>query len=128
MFSSLKSSGTLLGTLPLKCGRNHSNCSVIELYRTQSNLIEPVSINTDCRLCPGPPSRSQNLQRRLFLNFKISDSAPFSQKTYHKDMTLLSRRSRQLLCHQCNCFPLRLQMLPVKGEISPEESLLLLMS
>ena len=44
MFSSLKSSGTLLGTLPLKCGRNHSNCSVIELYRTQSNLIEPGSI------------------------------------------------------------------------------------
>ena len=44
MFSSLKSSGTLLRTLPLKCGRNHSNCSVIELYRTQSNLIEPVSI------------------------------------------------------------------------------------
>ena len=44
MFSSLKSSGTLLGTLPLKCGRNHSNCWVIELYRTQSNLIESVSI------------------------------------------------------------------------------------
>ena len=44
MCSSLKSSGTLLGTLPLKCGRNHSNCSVIELYRTQSNLIEQVSI------------------------------------------------------------------------------------
>ena len=44
MFSSLKSSGTLLGTLPLKCRRNHSNCSVIELYRTQSNLIEPGSI------------------------------------------------------------------------------------
>ena len=44
MFSSLKSSGTLLGTLPLKCGSNKSNCSVIELYRTQSNLIEPVSI------------------------------------------------------------------------------------
>ena len=43
-FSSLKSSGTLLGTLPLKCRRNHSNCSVIELYRTQSNLIVPVSI------------------------------------------------------------------------------------
>ena len=44
MFSSVKSSRTLLATLPLKCGRNHSNCSVIELYRTQSNLIEPVSI------------------------------------------------------------------------------------
>ena len=44
MFSSLKWSGTLLGTLPLKCGRNHPNCSVNELYRTQSNLIEPVSI------------------------------------------------------------------------------------
>ena len=44
MFSSLKSSGTLSGTLPLKCGRKHSNCSVIELYRTQSNLNEPVSI------------------------------------------------------------------------------------
>ena len=40
----MKWSGTLLGTLPLKCGRNHSNCSVNELYRTQSNLIEPVSI------------------------------------------------------------------------------------
>ena len=44
MFSSLKSSGTLLEALPLKCGRNHSNCSKIELYRTQSNLIEPASI------------------------------------------------------------------------------------
>ena len=43
VFSSLKSSGTLLATLPLNCGRNHSNCSVIELYRTQLNLIEPVS-------------------------------------------------------------------------------------
>ena len=44
MFSSLKSSGTPLGKFPLKYGRNHSNCWVIELYRTQSNLIEPVSI------------------------------------------------------------------------------------
>ena len=51
----------------------------------------------------------------FFFNFKIGDRAPFSQKTYHKDTTLLSRRSRQLLCHQCNCFPLRLQMLPVKS-------------
>ena len=44
VFSILKSSGTLLGTLPLKCRRNHSNCSVIEFYRSQLNLIEPVSI------------------------------------------------------------------------------------
>ena len=44
MFSGPKSSGTLLGTLPLKCGRKHSNCSVIELHRTQSSLIDPVSI------------------------------------------------------------------------------------
>ena len=64
----------------------------------------------------------------FFFNFKMRDSTPFIKKTYHKDMTLRSRRSRQLLCHQCNCFLLRLQMLPVKGAISPEESLLLLMS
>ena len=48
--------------------------------------------------------------------------------THHKNMTLLSKRSRQLLCHQCNCCPLRLQILPVKNMIlwviSPKERLL----
>ena len=62
-----------------------------------------------------PFTLSKFAKTSFFFNFKIGDSAPFSQKTYHKDMTLLSRRSRQLLCHQCNCFPLRLQMLPVKS-------------
>ena len=71
--------------------------------------------------------RKRGDDRKWVCCSQLGYSAPFSQKTYHKDMTMLSRRSRQLLCHQWNRFPLRLQKLPVKGEISPEESLLLLM-
>ena len=75
----------------------------------------PVTSRLFAYQVPQPPFTLSKFAKTSFLNFKIGDSALISQKTYHKDMTLLSRRSRQLLCHQCNCFPLRLQMLPVKS-------------
>ena len=43
-----------------------------------------------------------------------NNNNPRPSPTYQEDTSPLSRRSRQLLCHQCNRFPLRLQMLPEK--------------